>query len=132
LDRELELLPIDFFETDIQGNDESQAHVRKIQGPPIVLLVTIFTLLGLVYANKYTDFKPLENLKSLNPLTTSIGIDKAKRIEGQYDCHLGAANLGQGVMRSEQTWSYVFYTNGTYTTYHKCPGNCKCQLRLLQ
>ncbi len=111
LDREVKSLPEDFFGTAAPGGDEAKAPVRKIQGPPVVLLVIVFTLVGLVYVNKYTDLKPLDSI------TSSFGIGKAQTVSGRYDCHYGAADVGGGVRQSEQTWSYVFHSDGNFTTY---------------
>lgn len=111
LNREVKSLPKDFFGTAMQESDEVVAPVRKIQGPPIILLIIVFTLVGLVYVNKYTDIKPLDSI------TSSFGIENAQTVKGKYDSHVNAKNLGGGVMRSEQTWSYVFHSDGTYTSY---------------
>jgi hypothetical protein len=111
LDREVKSLPKDFFGTAIQGGDEAKAPVRKIQGPPTILLVIVFILVGLVYVNQYTDLKPLDSITSL------FGIGNAQTVEWEYVSHFEAADLGGGVMQSEQTWSYVFHSDGTYTSY---------------
>ncbi len=111
LKSEIKVLPKYFFRTTITGEDRTNVPVSKIQGPPVILLVIVFTLVGLVYANKYTDFKPLDSITSL------FSIEKAQTVKGKYDCHVKAADLGGGVMRSEQTWSYVFHSDGTYTSY---------------
>lgn len=110
LDREVKSLPKDFFATAIPGSGEAQAPVRKIQGPPTILLVIVFALVGLVYVSKYMDLRPLVSITSL------FGTENAPTIGGQYDCHLEAEDYG-GVRQAEQTWSYVFHSDGTYTTY---------------
>jgi hypothetical protein len=97
-----------------------QAKVRKVKGPPAVLLAFILTLLGLVFVNKYTDFKPLDQLLSM------ININSAQKVSGLYECHLEAKDLGNGVMRSEQTWGFKFFSDGTYRStidgYDQFPG----------
>ncbi len=115
LDRELKSLPRDFFATGTQGSYEAQAPVRRVQGPPIALLVVVFALAGLVCVNKYTDLKPLDSITSLLGIESALG-GKAQTVAGRYDCHLEAENLG-AVTQAEQTFSYVFHSDGTYTTY---------------
>jgi ribosomal protein L40E len=114
-DLEVKSLPKDFFRTAIPGGVEAGAPARKLQGPPIILLVMVFALLGLVCVNEYTDFKPLDSVASL------FGIGSAQTVEGEYTSHFEAVNLGGGVTQVEQTWSYVFHSkgtsNGTYTSY---------------
>lgn len=110
LDREVKSLPKDFFGTVTPGGVVAGAPARKLQGPPMILVVLVFALAGLVLMNKYTDLKPLDAVASL------LGFESARTVEGEYACHFEAVNLG-GVMQSEQTWSYVFRSDGTYTSY---------------
>lgn len=112
LDRMIKPLPKDFFIPVTQGGDEIEASVRKVQGPPKILLAIVFTLLGLAFfTNEYTDLKPVDSIISMS------GISNAQTVSGRYDCHLEAANLEGGVMRTDQTWSYIFRSDGTYVTY---------------
>jgi len=111
LDREVKSLPQDFFGIAVDGNDDNQVPIQKIQGPPIILMLIVFALVGLVYVNKYTDLKPLDTISPV------FNIQKVPTVDGKYDCHIKSSDLGGGVTRSEQTWSYVFHSDGTYTSY---------------
>ncbi|MGD9677668.1 MAG: hypothetical protein AB7V16_04820 [Vulcanibacillus sp.] len=110
LDREVNSLPKNFFGTIRKVGNDTNAHVRKIQGPPKILFLILFVLIGFVYVNEYTDLKPLTYITSLS------SNEIAQTVNGQYDCHLEAKDYG-GVTQVEQTWSYVFHSDGTYTTY---------------
>lgn len=141
LEREVKSLPKDFFKTVIQKGDEAKIPVQKNQAPPIILLVIVFTLIALVYLEKYTNLKPMDYITSLagientqtekknaqntlqgqnqkqNTQTKIENTQNTPKVLGKYDHHYEAADLGGGVKRSEQTFSYVFFANGTYTTY---------------
>lgn len=76
---------------------------------PLMILLTAVTLVGL---NEYTDLKPLDKLSE------RLGIQAgAVTVSGRYECFFPEKDLGGGVLRSAQTWAYVFYSDGTYTTY---------------
>lgn len=111
LDLEAQSLPQDLFGAAAPKNVAAQTPVRKVHGPPVALLVILLALAGLVFLNEYTDFRPLSFI------TSFVGIGNAQKVEGQYDAHVEAADLGGGVKRVEQTWSMVFRSNGTYTSY---------------
>jgi hypothetical protein len=108
LDRELKSLPNGDPAAALPGSAKG-VPARKLHGPPVALLVLVFALCGLVFANKYTDFKPLDVVAPL------VGI-KSATVNGEYIRHYEAVNLG-GVTLSKQTWSYVFRSDGSYTTY---------------
>ncbi len=92
------------------SSGRAQAPGRKLHGPPAVLLLALFALVGLVFLSQYTDLRPLDYIASL------LGIGSAQTVAGRYDCHVEAENY-PGVTQVEQTWSYVFHADGTYTTY---------------
>jgi len=113
LDRELQSVPRDLPAT-------AQARTATVQGPPFVLLLVVFALVGLVFVNEYTAFKPLDSIASLLGAENLPEIggqgQNAAIVAGRYDLHL-ASERYSGVTQAEQTWSYVFHSNGTYTTY---------------
>ena len=106
LDQELKTIPAEFFIPTEQANA-----AKKPGASAAVPLVIIVLCAGLVFLNEFTEVKPLSSIASL------IGIGQAKQVSGRYECHLSAANMGGGVARVEQTWAYVFRSDGTYTTY---------------
>jgi hypothetical protein len=87
------------------------APAARLKGPPVVLLALVFTALGIMLVNQYTDLKPLAFIQSL------LNNNGAQAVQGRYECHLEQKDMGGGVGRTEQTWAYVFYANGKYTTY---------------
>lgn len=111
LDREMRSLPSGFFETPAQGSQAAEGAARKIKGPPTILLVIVFGLLALVALDKFSDLGPLDAVTSL------FGVKDAVTVEGKYERHYDAADLGGGVSQADQTWWYVFRPDGTYTTF---------------
>lgn len=110
LDREVRSLPGGFFETPAQDSLAAE-DAKRIKGPPVVLVVIVFGLVALVGLGKSSGFPQLEAITSL------FGIKDAVVVEGEYRRHYDTADLGGGVARSEQTWSYVFRPDGTYTSF---------------
>lgn len=111
LDGEVRRLPKDFFETPAPESRAPGSSAQAVNGPPMVLVVIVFGLLALVVLDKYGDLGLLDAVKSL------VGVERAVAVSGEYRRHYDAADLGGGVAQSEQTWSYVFRTDGTYTTF---------------
>lgn len=116
LEREIRCLAGDSFIANIHGGGETKTATRTNQGPPVILLIIVFTLIVLVYLNKYTDFKPLDSIISLSG-TSGFRIGTAQKVSGQYECHYEQKNLGGGVARSDQTWALSFRSDGFYTSY---------------
>lgn len=110
LDRELQLLPRGGPATAPPGGATEGVPARKLHGPPVALLVLVFALCGLVFMNEYTDLKPIDAIASV------VGL-KSATVDGEYIRHYDAVDLGGGVAQSDQTWSYVFRSDGSYTTY---------------
>ncbi len=81
---------------------------------PALLLLAVLALYGL---NRYTDLKPLDRLSEYLGLRDLIQTGSAETVSGRYECHYSEKDLGNGVMRTEQTWAYVFFSDGTFTTY---------------
>jgi len=124
---ELDALPMNFFGMNTPGGGNTQTPVRNTGCSSIVPLFILFLIIGLFVTNQFTDWKPLDAMKSIfntiiSPANnidpaTSIGPVTAQIVNGRYECHMQEADLGGGVARSEQTWAYVFYANYSYTTY---------------
>ncbi|MGE5370679.1 MAG: hypothetical protein ACM3QZ_01710 [Solirubrobacterales bacterium] len=111
-------LPDGFLDDDLPEDASANDQSSELQGPPVILLVILFTLLAVVWINKYTPLKPLDLFQQpLEFFTSALPPVTAATVSGRYDCHIGAAPLGKGVARPAQTWSYVFHANGTYTSY---------------
>jgi hypothetical protein len=42
---------------------------------------------------------------------------QSTRVSGAYERHIAAQDTGSGVVITPQTWRYVYFENGTFTTY---------------
>ena len=91
--------------------------VKPEKGHSAVPLVILIIIAGLVLTNEYTAFKPIdflkEPLRSIFSLTASGSVPA---VSGSYQCHFEEKDLGGGVMRTDQTWTYTFHEDGTYST----------------
>ena len=116
---EIRYLPYNFLIAAIPnsggtGNTgDAGTYARKHSGLPMVLIVILFILIALVYMNKYTDFKPLDSIFG----DSFLNFGTAQTVSGRYEHHYDYADTGNGVAQSDQTWAYVFYSGGSYTTY---------------
>ena len=116
---EIRYLPYNFLITAVpnSGNTgntgEAGAYARKQRGLPMILIVILFILIAFVYMNKYTDFKPLDSIFG----GSFLNFGTAQTVSGRYEHHYDYADTGNGVAQSDQTWAYVFYSDGSYTTY---------------
>ena len=81
---------------------------------PLLILISCVVLVGL---NEFTDIKPLDHLSKFLGLNEIIQSGNSKIVSGRYECFVSEKDLGGGAMRVEQTWAYVFFDDGTYTTY---------------
>jgi hypothetical protein len=98
----------------IPGGDVTKVPVRKSRAPKILLAILIIFLIifsGLFLINKYTDIKPMDYITSI------FNNGNTQPVTGLYTCHLEAKDLGGGVERVDQIWSYDFHSDGTYTSY---------------
>lgn len=116
---EIKYLPYNFFVTtlpnseDVKNSSNTVVYTPRYHSLPIILMVIVLVLISLVYISKYTDFKPMDNIfgnSFLNSGTTKI-------VSGRYEHHYDYSDNKNGVAQSDQTWAYVFYSNGNYTTY---------------
>jgi len=112
-------LPYNFLITNVPNsgdtgnNGNAGVYAQKHRGLPIILVVILFILIALVYMNKYTDFKPLDRIFG----GSFLNFGSTQTVSGRYEHHYDYANTGNGVAQSEQTWAYVFNSDGSYTTY---------------
>ncbi|MCL4385073.1 MAG: hypothetical protein M1479_09615 [Actinobacteria bacterium] len=116
---EIRYLPYNFLITalpnsgDTGNTGDAGAYARKHRGLPTILIVILFILIVLVYMNKYTDFKPLDSIFG----DSFLNFGTAQTVSGRYEHHYDYADIENGVAQSDQTWAYVFYSDGSYTTY---------------
>ena len=116
---EIRYLPNNFLITAVpnSGNtgntEDAGAYARKHRGLPTILIVILFVLIALVYMNKYTDFKPLDSIFG----DSFLNFGTVQTVSGRYEHHYDYADTGNGVAQSDQTWAYVFYSDGSYKTY---------------
>lgn len=111
MSREIDQLPKGYFAKLDRAENKQQGTGTTIKGPPKLLLVIVFSLLGLVVINEYTEYKPVDYLMG------QLNIGTAQMVSGRYETHYDQTNMGAGVARADQTWSFEFYSNGKYTTY---------------
>jgi len=127
LDHTIKVLPEALLTLKVETLDGNgkQPPARKSKGLQILPLAIIFVVIGIFYTNNYTDFKPMDDITSFFGITghnTSgdghkTGTGNYITVEGKYICHMEEKQLEKGVIQSEQTWSYVFNLDGTYTSY---------------
>lgn len=117
LDGEIKSLPRDFFGTATPAASEAKSATRR--GSPLSALIAIACIALVVFCmEKYTDYKPITLITSL--LETDSGhtnTGSTATVSGRYECHYSQKDMGGGAARVDQTWAYVFRSNGTYTTY---------------
>ncbi len=100
-------LPAEVFEAPAPADSETQ----KAKGPPVGLLVVVFGLLALLVIDQQAGPGLKEAIVGI------VDPSSAATVSGEYRRHYSEQDLGGGVARSEQTWSYVFYPDGSYITY---------------
>ena len=93
------------FQTEVTSSSSKKTSVI-----PITLFIIMLVAAVIIYANKYTDFKPLDYFISM------FHTEPAVKISGCYECHYEEKDLN-GVVQAEQTWNLCFYSNGHDISY---------------
>lgn len=131
LDREIKPLPKDFFGTPVPsrvsqagvapsgGKEATIARPTRRGSPLSVLIAFVCIFLVVFFMEKYTDYKPVSEIKAI--LKTDTGHPEigttVTTVSGTYECHFSPQAGAGGSGRVAQTWAFAFGSSGIYNAY---------------